>query len=38
MDNIGSDVFYFVMAHKWWLIACVPSLLAIIVVKLLSPR
>jgi hypothetical protein len=38
MDNIISDAFYFIVAHKWWLIACVPILLALIVVRLLSPR
>ena len=38
MDNIISDAFYFTVAHKWWLIACVPILLALTVVRLLSPR
>ncbi len=36
MDNIISDAFYFIVAHKWWLIACVPILLALIVVRLLN--
>ena len=38
MDNIISDAFYFAVDHKWWLIACVPILLALIVVRLLNPR
>jgi hypothetical protein len=36
MDNIGFDVLNFVLANKWWFIACVPIGIAVFVVKTLN--
>jgi hypothetical protein len=36
--DIVSYVFDFVVQYKWWLIACCPVVLAIIILKMMNPR
>lgn len=32
------DIMTWVVMHKWWLAACAPVVIAIVVLKALSPR
>lgn len=32
------DLMTFIVRHKWWLAACCPFVIVIIVLKVLSPR
>jgi len=38
MEDLVPNVIHFAVAHKWWLIACIPIALAVIVVRFLNPR
>jgi len=38
MDSFVPAVLQFVVTYKWWLIACAPILIILIVLKILNPR
>ena len=38
MDDYLGDAMYWIVAHKWWLIAAVPIAIVLIVMRALSPR
>ena len=39
MDDIQkSEVYVYVMAHKWWLIALSPIAIILVVLKLMNPN
>ncbi len=38
LDSIASGLVGFVMQYKWWLIACSPIVIVLIVLKMMNPR
>jgi hypothetical protein len=38
MDSFVWAVLQFVATYKWWLVACAPILIILIVLRMLSPR
>jgi hypothetical protein len=38
MEKFVSTVFYFAVAYKWWIFACIPIVIVLIVLRLANPR